>query len=196
MEDAEQMLKRSLEIEPNYKTYSNLATRYFHEERYAEAARMFEKALQLEDHDYRIWAYLASACYWAPDERDRAWIIYQRAISMAEEKIKINPRDPGPLSDLALYCSVVGERDRARSILEQLKDLELNDLEVVFRMGTTYEILGERELALQWIEKALERGYSLVESERIPGLEDLREDARFQQLLERIRDKTQQEGRD
>jgi len=196
MEDAEEMFQRSLEIEPDYRTFSNLATIYFNRERYTDAARMFEKALELEDHDYRIWGYLASACYWTPDERDRAWIIYQRGITMAEEQMKVNPRDPELQSNLALYCAMVGEQNKARTYLQQTADLESNILEVIFRMGNTYEILGEREQALQWIEKALENGYSLSEVKRIPGLRDLREDQRFQLMLQHIEDKTQKERRD
>ena len=39
---------------------------YFQQGRYAESAAMFEKALQLNDHDARVWRNLGDAYYWTP----------------------------------------------------------------------------------------------------------------------------------
>ena len=65
-QDAEKMTMRALEFGPDYIAYSNLAVGYWRQERYADAARIYESILKLDDTDYRIWAYLASAYYWMP----------------------------------------------------------------------------------------------------------------------------------
>ena len=110
---------------------------------------------------------------------------------MAEEQLKVNPRDPELLSDLAMYCATAEKHEKARAFLQQLVDLEPDILDVIICIGTTYEILGERELALKWIEKALEKeDESLKEIEHLPELRELRADDRFQLLLQRIADKT------
>jgi tetratricopeptide (TPR) repeat protein len=190
-QDAEKMTMRALEFGPDYAAYSNLAFGYWHQERYADAARFFEKALQLDDTDYRIWAFLASAYYWIPGKEEKARDIYQRAITMVEKELKNNPRDQKLLSDLALYCATAGKSEKARTILQQLVDSEPDILDVIIDIGFVYERLGERELALKWIEKALEKeDQALKEIEDFPDLRELRADERFQALVQRLADKT------
>jgi tetratricopeptide (TPR) repeat protein len=180
--DARRMLEHSLELEPNYGAYSNLGTINFREARYSDSGRMFEKALQLEDHDYRVWGNLAAAYYWAPGERERAKSIYQRAAQMAEEKRKMNNQDSEVLSNLAGYYSVLGERAKAQPLIRQMLVLASGDTEVIFHAGQTFEQLGERDLALTWIKKALEHGYPRIEIERNPWLRELCADKRFRRL--------------
>jgi len=156
--DARAMWERSLEIEPNYAAYSNLGILHHMEMRYADAARMYEKALDLHDHDYRVWGNLASVYYWMPDERGRALATYQRAAQMAEERRKVNPRDPEVLSDLAEYYAMIRERTRALSLVQQALSLAPDNIDVMVRAGLVYEVLDERDTALEWIAKALEHG--------------------------------------
>ncbi len=48
-DQAEELLRKSLAIEPSYRAYANLATIYFLQARYTDSAQMFEKALHLND---------------------------------------------------------------------------------------------------------------------------------------------------
>ena len=185
LEEARQMFERSLAIESNYRAYSNLGTLYFYESRYADAAQMYEKALQLSDVDYRVWGYLAASYYWISDKRDTARVIYKRAAHLAKQGLKVNPRDPEVLSDLADYFGMMGNRSKALSLLKQVLALKPSALGVMFRIGEIYEQLGKRDLAIKWIGLALEKGYSLAEIKSNPFLRDLRADERFQQLLHR-----------
>jgi tetratricopeptide (TPR) repeat protein len=191
--DAIKMFERSNAVEPNYSAYSNLATLYYYEGRYSDAARMYEKALGFNDRDYLVWGNLASAYYYSPSERGKAKSTYERAAELAEKNRAVNPRDPDLLSDLASYYSMTGDSTNALSLLQVAVDLKPDDLKVFFRIGATYEELGKREQALQWIEKALERGYSQAEIENAPGLKELRADPRFGLLLQRIGDKNRAE---
>ncbi|RKY86624.1 hypothetical protein DRQ11_08105, partial [candidate division KSB1 bacterium] len=161
-----------------------LGTLYFYQGCYTDAAQMYKQALELLDNDYRVWGYLAASYYWTPNERDKAQTIYQQAAYLAEQRLKVNPRDSDVLSDLAGYYGRMGNRSRALSLLEQVLILEPSNLEVMFRIADIYELLGERELALNWIKTALQKGYSLAEIDRYPGLRKLRADERFQRLVE------------
>jgi len=190
-QDAEQMYLRSLEIRPSWQAYSNLASCYFYQERYEDAASVYEKALEKDSTDYRIWANLAAAYYWIADEQESSRYSYRHAIILAEEELRHRPGDQKLLNDLALYCATIGEREKTQAVLQQLVDSEPDILDVVIGVGYIYEVLGERELALKWIEKALEKeDYALMEIESFPGLEELREDERFQVLVRRFADKT------
>jgi len=188
--NAEEMFKRSVEIQPNYATYSNLGTLYFLEvARYADTARMYEKALELDSSDYRVCGSLASAYYWSPGERAKAYPAYQRAARMAEEKRKANSQDAVLLSHLADFYSMMGQEGKAFPLLAQSLALAPDDPEVIARSGRTYEQLGQREKALEWIGKALSKDYPLKMLAQWPGLNKLREDARFLRLAEKATNK-------
>jgi len=179
--------ERSLATRPNYRAYNNLGTLYFFQEsRYADAARMYEKALALDDRDYRVWSNLAAAYRWTPGEQDKARAAYERAARMAEEQRNVNPRDPHVLVVLADCYAMLGQAAKARTLVQQALALAPGEAEVMFRAGDIYEELGDRERALEWIGKALARGYSRAELERAPGLAQLRADARYPRLLERL----------
>ncbi|MFQ5924175.1 MAG: tetratricopeptide repeat protein, partial [Anaerolineales bacterium] len=177
--EAREMFERSREINPSYQVLSNLGTLYYMEGRYADAARMYEQALEINDRDYQIWGHLAVAYYWAPGERGKADNMYQRAAAMAEERRKVTPRDPELLSNLVGYYIRLAQRAKAIQLLEQVLTMASNNPDAMYRVGHAYEQLGRRELALEWIGKALQTGHSLSEIMHEPGLRQLRADERF-----------------
>jgi len=181
-EKAKQMFKKSLEIVPNYRAYSNLGTLYFYESHYDKAARMCKKALELSDHDYRVWGALAESYYWT-SEKLRAYPIYQKAITLAEKQLEINPHDLLLLADLANYFTMIGKHSKPLSILKQIENLKVQNLEVMFIVADTYEKLGKRKIALKWIKKAIKKGFPMTKINDYPGLKQLRTDVQFQQIL-------------
>ena len=181
------MFEHSMAIQPSYFVYSNLATLYYYEGRYEDAARMYRETMQYNDQDYQTWGQLAAAYYWASGSHDKAMPAYQRAIEMAEELLReVNQNDAEVLSRLATYYVDVGEHDKARSRIELALDLAPEDDDVLLRASYAYERLGDRETALQWMGKMLAHGRTLafVKSQHEPGFRELRSDPRFQQLLQ------------
>jgi tetratricopeptide (TPR) repeat protein len=168
------MYKKSLELDPDYVTYSNLAATYFREGRYKEAARTYEKIIELDNKDYRMWGYLAWSYYYAPDERNKAKEANQRAISLAELQLRTNSRDTDLLCRLASYYGMRGDRLKTLSTLQLLESLTITNVETYFKIGVIYEEwLNDRERALNWIKIALEKGYPLKEFYIEPGLNKL-----------------------
>jgi Tfp pilus assembly protein PilF len=149
---------------------------------------MYENALEINDHDYSVWGNLASAYYYSSGESENAQATYRRAIRMAEEQRRVNPRDPEVLAALADYYSVVGERDRALSMIEQALSMAPENADVLSSAGLVYEKLGDRETGIQWITKALESGYPLSEIERLPELQDLAADPRYKRAVSKFSD--------
>jgi len=187
--EAQKMFERSLEIEPNYSAYSNLGVLHHGEKHYADAARMYEKALQLDERDYQVWVNLASAYDQMPGEGEKALAAYQSAIQMAEEKRKVNPRDPMVLSHLAECYVTVGERSRALLLVQQALALAPDNIEIMVRAGFVYEQLGERDAALEWIGKALKHGFPMAQIKSLPDLQQLFADPRFEGLRHDSSDK-------
>ena len=59
--EAEQALKKSIELSPTYPAYANLGYLYTQQDKNAEAAAALEKALQINDQDFLVWGNLMLA---------------------------------------------------------------------------------------------------------------------------------------
>ncbi len=176
---AENVLEQSIAIEPLYVSLSNLATCYYKERRYAEAALETEAALKLNGGDYLVWGNLASAYLEIPGKRDTAIGTYRRAIEMAKEQLTVKPDDPIVLAELAGYYCEVGLQETAITTMKKALALAPDDGEVLFLAGCLYEEKGNRTKALGFITQAIEKGYSYKEIVDYPRLANLRKDERF-----------------
>jgi tetratricopeptide (TPR) repeat protein len=177
------VLATSLSIRPTYTAASNLGTAAFYLGQYAEAARAFERALAIDDRDYRVWRNLAAARYWAAGERGGAAPAYERAAHMAEQERAVNPSSAEILSDLADCYAMLGRGGKARALLGSALDEAPADVSVMARAIEVFERLGDRAAALRWIERALAAGLQPDLLERTPGLGELRADPRYLALL-------------
>jgi tetratricopeptide (TPR) repeat protein/predicted Ser/Thr protein kinase len=183
-DQAEELLRKSLAIQPSYRAYANLATIYFFQSRYSEAAQMYEKAIRLNDRDGRVWRNLGDAYYWAPNERDKAAPAYQHAADLLKAQLNINPQDPSLLSELALCQSMLGKSVEALELMRRARERSASDPEPLFRTAEIYEEGGDHAAALEWLAKAVQKGYPAREIQRDPTFQKLREDARYKQLLQ------------
>ncbi len=181
--EARRMWERSRDIQPSYAALSNLGSLHFMERNYPEAAAMFEKALELDNRDYQVWYNLAAAYNYIPDLRGRALATYHHAIELAEQQRSINPRNPTVLADLADCYAMVGERSKALDLVQEALSRSSETIDIMIRGGAVYEQLGEREMAVEWIHKAFERGLPPSQIEAIPELRQLLTDPRLQKFL-------------
>jgi tetratricopeptide (TPR) repeat protein len=179
---AKKMFERSLQCERNYSAASNLGSILLFEGEFHEAAQQYEAALKQNDGNYAVWGNLGSAYHWAGNEA-KAREVYQRALEKGEARLKVNPRDADLLADLAVYQAMLGDRGQALSLMEKARMLNPKDASIMYRAGLNYEHWGERDLALQWVGKALKNGYSISTVKRSPELKNLRGDPRFGQLI-------------
>src|SRR5205814_7452267 len=136
------------------------ATAYFDRRRFLESAETFERAVKLNDKNHTIWGNLGDAYYWAPGKRSQAAEAYRRAIVLAEERLKINPRDAAVLGQLAGYHAMNGEKQAALTILDQALRLKPADAELLYKSAIVYNQLDEVDQALGALEKAVRAGYT------------------------------------
>lgn len=180
--DARNMFEKSLAIRKSYNIYSNLGTLYYIESKYEKAAGMYEQALEINKNDYLTWGNLAATYELISGKQARANQLYRQAIAMAEEQLTINPHDADVISNLASYYADVGDSLKSITLLTQSIEMASDDIQVMYRAGSTYEHLGNREQALLWIGRALKNGYSRSEIENQPELAQLVADKRYKQL--------------
>jgi tetratricopeptide (TPR) repeat protein/TolB-like protein len=188
--EAREMFEKSLAIdsesESAYRPCQNLGTLYFRGHRYADAARMYRKALDISNADYAVWGHLAEAYYWSPGERDTARVTFEHAIRLGELALEDDQDNPTTLINLASYHAKLDNDPRALSFLEQAVALEPSGSDDMLHVAETYEDLGERAIAFEWIERALDKGASTIRVEEYPGLSGLRASRRYRELIEGV----------
>jgi serine/threonine protein kinase/tetratricopeptide (TPR) repeat protein len=183
-EEAIGMFNKALEIKPDYSIYTNLGTLYFYDNNFTKAAEMYEKALELNDADHTVWSYLGSSLLWTePADTLRAQRAFTRAAELAEKRLAINPDAPDLMVNLAGYYRQLDNREQAEHFLQRAIQANPADIHVQFDIGFVYESMGYRDEALSWIEKAIMNGYPISEIRQLHGLDDLKEDIRFQELV-------------
>jgi Flp pilus assembly protein TadD len=178
-----QLLERSVAIEPNYVALSNLGAIHQLERQYQKAVTMYERALTLNDRDYRVWSSLAWMYKMLPDGQERARTAYRHAIELAERNREINPNDPTLMCYLADCYWQIDDRDKAIGMVRQALLLAPDDIEVMVRAGIIFEEAGRRDQAFTLIGSAVSRGYP---HDRIRGTDELLKlvaDPRFDSLV-------------
>lgn len=177
--------ERSAALRPTAPAYSNLGTAYFALRRFAEAAQAYEKAANMEGQTYLWWGNLGDARYWAPGQRAQAASAYRQAISRAQEDLRINPREARTLGYLAYYYAMLSDRQAARSCLERALAVAPDNPELRFNAALAHNQLGDRDKALEWLEKALAAGISPATVRDNPFLDNLHKDPRYLETLQR-----------
>jgi eukaryotic-like serine/threonine-protein kinase len=176
--EAEQMLLKSLALEPTYPAYTNLGYVYIQQHKYAEAVDAEEKALQLNDKDYLVWGNMAIA-YKGLKDKEKEGKAWDREIILLEQAVRDTPRDALAQSDLGLLYAKKKLREKAISRIQSALTLSPDNPNVLENVGEAYEDLGDRSQALQYIEKSLQKGYSLADLKSVPDLQGLLSDPSF-----------------
>ncbi len=165
----------------NYVAYSNLGTLYYKERRFADAAAMFERALDINDGDYRVWGNLAATRSFG-EGSEPAEAPFRRALELAEVERQANPTDPHVLCDIAGYHASLGERDLGLEAVAAAAAAEPTDPMLIVSIAETYEDLDDRERALEWVGRAFGVGVQPSEFGNNPTLRDLVADDRYRNL--------------
>jgi tetratricopeptide (TPR) repeat protein len=184
-DEAREAFEASLAASPNAVAYSQLGTMAFDEADYARSADMFERAVELDPADCQLVGNLATAYHWGGD-RARAGPEFRKAIEVCEASLAAAPGDPLLMAILAGYYGMLGEdRQRGLELLDRATSAKIADAQLMSVIGESYEDLGDRNRALDWLGRALENGVTLAQLERMPSLDELREDPRFVVLANR-----------
>lgn len=185
--DAEREFVRSIQLAPTVTVYTNLGALYIFQGRYRDAIGAMEKATQLAPPAYRyahvMWANLADAYRYTPDEAVKAPGAYHKAIEAAEQQLAFEPDNAELLSNVAVYWAKLGDRDKALDEIARAMRFAQGNRNISFHACIVYELAGARERALAALGDAIRGGYSRDEIEKDPELSKLRQDSRYQRLF-------------
>ncbi len=172
--------QRAIELRPSYMAYSNLGNAYARAERYDEAEEAYRQALEIDDSDWLAWGNLAYAYVWRDGMGPQAVETFNRAIQLAEDAREQNPRDPFVHSDLALYYAKVGQSELALQRVGTALTLSPDSGEILGAASETYELLGQRDKAIELAKRSLDMGFSRQRFLRNPEMANLLADPRMQ----------------
>jgi len=200
----EEHLKRAIELNPNYEAaYSSYAHQLSRQGRLNEAIAEMKKALALDPVGMRTNVHLGELLIYnrqydeaieqlqkalelradssAPFFLIRAYWhngMYEEAIAQAEKLASLGGNQTRPV---LLRQVASGNRAEAMRTLENWEGLSPD------RRAAYYAMLGENDMAIEWLTKAVDERYHTVTSAKVePAFDPLRDDPRFHDLLLRM----------
>ena len=181
--EAEAEYKKSLALAPDYPTFTNLGVLYYKQKSFGEAAATLEQALRLSDKDYRLWNNLAIAYAWLGSQ-DKVQSARSRELALLEQAFQIRSDDSEVRVNLGVLYSQQHLPAKALPHLEAALALSPDDPEVLNKAGEIYENLGDRTRAVDYFQKALQKGLTLEDLELNPDLRSLLSDSGAHRALE------------
>jgi tetratricopeptide (TPR) repeat protein len=182
-DEARQAFEKSINLRPSHDAYSNIAVAQFRLRQFKNSVLSFKEALKFDDNNYQTWGSMGDAAYYGGDT-GTAMESYRKAIALAEQQLKVNPRDATVLGDLASYYSMLGDRKQALSYLDRSLQLGPGDKDLLLNAAVVYNQLRETGTALEWLSKALAAGYSRSVVATGAPFDNLHDNPRYQALMQ------------
>lgn len=213
-EDAEKEFKHSLNLCPTYPTANHwYAESVMTMGRYEEALAKMKKSQDLDPLSLIInvavaWALYVGRRYDEAHEQLRRtldldqnypvtyWILglvlrkmgrHDLAIAEGENAVKFSGGSPIMGAALAHTLAEAGRAADARQILDDLTELARQKYVAPYFFAGIYIGLGDHDRAVEYLERAYEEhSHWLIYLHIDPGVDDLRDNRRFQDLLRRV----------
>jgi tetratricopeptide (TPR) repeat protein len=145
-----------------------------------EAGRSLEKALEL---DSNFWVAQINLANILIEQK-----MYAQALMHLTKAREQSGGNTQTISLTAYALALAGERERARGLLEDLRRMSGERYVPPYNLALVHQGLGEREEALDWLEKAFDARDVLLTFVAVDSKWDaLRTNERFVRLLERMK---------
>jgi serine/threonine protein kinase/Flp pilus assembly protein TadD len=173
-DESRRVLEQSIHLAPSFSAWNNLGDLDLKQDRFADAAADYTKALGFNSADYHVWTNLAIAYSRTPSEKEKTKDAFDNATRMCREALEPHPNDPAILSDLAAILALQPDgRLEAQTLIKRVLSSTPDDSHVEFNAAQTYAALGHRKLALSFLQKLIGSGYPLEDIKSSPILGDL-----------------------
>ena len=155
----------------------NRARIFIYKREYDNAIAEIEKGEKVEPDHPMLKIFRSGVYYYRGDK--------ERAIELMSKVLEENPGMDGIRPLYAVYLAGAGRKEEA---LAQLTDdalaISRADHDMAYWVASTYAILGEKDLAFKWLNKAVRLGNeNWPHFEKDHSLDPLRDDPRFAEFL-------------
>jgi serine/threonine-protein kinase len=172
-------MKRAQELDPlSLVINADVGVTYISARQYDQAIEQLRKTTEMDQGFYYAHGYLGIA-YEMKGALQEALAEYRKARQLTD--------DPRMLALLGHGLAVSGKRDEALRTLDQLKEMAKQRYVPAYSFTIVYVGLGEKDQALQWLERDYQdRGVDMLSLKVDPLLDSLRSDPRFADLVRRV----------
>lgn len=180
--EAEQILRRAIEIEPLSPILPvSLARLYLYWRKYDEALKCLQPVIEKDPHFSPALLTLGNI-YEAQGESFRTTTVL---LKIAERN---DIARQWALVGLGRIYGITGLKTEAFKVLEELLRLSKTNHVSAYTIAALYEALDEKDKVFEWLQKAYdERTNQLIHLKVDPHFDKVRDDARFNEFLARMR---------
>ena len=179
--------ERALELDPKRSdTLFAYAQARAREGEFEQAARLYEKVIELRPDDYQA-ALLVPQVYKSLGRPEEAVAAYRRGIRLAERHIALDPEDTRALVLGSGGLVTLGEREKGLDWAQRALKLAPEEPMVLYNVACSHSLAGEIDRALDYLERTLDQGFSnrsWIETDS--EFDALREHSRYHEMLGRL----------
>ena len=152
----------------------------------AEASKLFEKACEIDPDDYNAPILLAQTLH-GLERTEESNTAYRKALQVVNKHLELNPDDARAVNLGAAALCHLGDRDEAVKWASKATVIDPDNPSVLYNVACVYAQLGEIERGIDCLEQSITTGMGQKEwIENDPDLNPLRENPRFQSLLDQL----------
>ncbi|MGB5210677.1 MAG: tetratricopeptide repeat protein [Gammaproteobacteria bacterium] len=175
--------ERAIELDPTaWEAYYNYGRTAYHQGQMEKALEQFENAMRVNPDDYQSPA-LAAPVYKHLGDEIQFLEAAQEGAKRAERHLQDYPESQRAWYLGAVSLLYLGERDRALSWAEESLAIDPSDPAIRYNMGCFYAQAGNIDRSFECLKNSIS-SRSWVEND--PDLEPIRDDPRYQQLLDSL----------
>ncbi|MEO8455736.1 MAG: TIR domain-containing protein [Sphingomicrobium sp.] len=153
------------------------------------ATRHYEKAAEVMESDFHVWAML-STCYHALGEKEKLRDAARMMVSQSERAVQQDPSNGAALGILAGGHALLGDEERTREWIARALLIDPDNLNMRYNFACVLAShLGDKDGALSMLQGTLPKAgpYQVRVAETDTDLDLLRDDPRFQRLLDQAK---------
>lgn len=188
MEAAERSFKKALQLDPDH-YYSLLfyARACLHQGRFEDALGLLQHAAQVRKEDYEAVVFIPQAMTSLGLEKSVIDPWREEFIRRCEAQIAAYPDDVRAMYLLAAHLPALGRADEGEQLIRQALELAPEDGPVLYNSACFYSLAGDKQQALDLLERAMEQGAAgLSWLKHDSDFDCLHDEPRFQTLLGKL----------
>jgi DNA-binding winged helix-turn-helix (wHTH) protein/TolB-like protein/Tfp pilus assembly protein PilF len=178
--EALDQLNRARRLDPvSLNINSGVGSYFYFTRQYDQAIELLQKTVEMEPS--------FAEAHWTLGLAYEQKGLSKQAADEFKKVHDLSGDNAGPGAPLGHLYAVTGKTGEARRLIDELRDVSKRRFVSPYEVAVIYAGLGEKEQALEWLEKARdERSLRPVWLKFDPRLDDLRADSRFADLMRRV----------
>jgi non-specific serine/threonine protein kinase len=184
---AEKEFKTAIRLNPKlFETYYFYARACFVQGKLEKASQLFEQASLVNPEDYQSPILLAGI-YRGLNMEAEAETAFRRGLEIAERHLELNPDDARAYCLGADALLVLGEKEKSLEWTSKALSISPDEVGILYNTACLFSNMGKTEEAIDYLEKAVEKGYAMKEwIENDSDFDPIRNHPRFQALMEKF----------